>query len=62
MKPVAILSLNVAQLERLRNEIHGLFDGLNEANTGALMGAGYWSLRWMFARQMTASSGLNYPG
>jgi len=43
MKPVAILSLNVAQLERLRNEIHGLFDGLNEANAASLMGAGYWS-------------------
>src|SRR5882724_10153293 len=43
MKPVAILSLNVAQLERLRNEIHGLFDGLNEAHTASLMGAGFWS-------------------
>jgi HSP20 family protein len=43
MKPVAILSLNAAQLERLRNEIHGLFEGLNEANTGSLMGAGFWS-------------------
>jgi len=43
MKPVAILSLNVAQLERLRNEIHGLFEGLHDADTGSLMGAGYWS-------------------
>ena len=43
MKPVALLSLNVAQLERLRNEIHGLFDGLQDANSASMMGAGYWS-------------------
>jgi HSP20 family protein len=43
MKPVAILSLNIAQLERLRSEIHGLFEGLSEANTSPLMGAGFWS-------------------
>jgi len=43
MKPLAILSLNVAQLEHLRDEIHTLFEGLSEADPASLLGAAYWS-------------------